>query len=150
VATSTVSAAGSRLLRQSTTPSRREKIEVNDTLLPSFACDCSQLSLAQSPEVQSRPIIVRSPARRSTMTMARSKARTECTAPGASIGLPIVMMPSTRSGRRTAMLRASSPPRLWPMIVTLRSRLITMDSMRRSSAEDACCVQPTFACMVER
>jgi hypothetical protein len=107
---------------------------VNPTPPASGAWACSQLSRAQSPDVQSSPIIEPSPARRSAMTRARSNASTGCTAPGASIGLPIVMIPSTRSGRRAAIPRASRPPRLCPMIVTLRSRRIVIASTRRSSA----------------
>ncbi len=71
-------------------------------------------------------------------------------APGASSGLPSVTMPPTRSGRRAASPRASRPPRLCPTIVTRRSRLVAIASMRRSSASVAARVQPTLACIVER
>jgi hypothetical protein len=35
-------------------------------------------------------------------------------------------------------------------MLTFRSRFTAIASMRRSKASDACWVQPTFACIVER
>ena len=81
-----------------------------------------------SPRSSSR----RSPARVSLLSSWASQASTRCTAPGASTGLPMLTMPSTRSGRRAARPRASMPPRLCPTIVTLRSRRVAIDSRRRS------------------
>jgi hypothetical protein len=150
VDTSTAAACGSRQLRQSMIPSRRENTDANETSAASGTRACSQLSRAQSPDVQSEPIIRPRPARCSRMTTARSNSSTGCAAPGARIGLPSVTMPSTRSGRRPARPRASSPPRLCPMTMTLRPRLSAMASTRRSRASDAAWVQPTFACMVDR
>lgn len=148
--TSTVRAWLSRQLRQSMIPSRREKTDVKSKPSGSGVRAWSQLSCAHSPDVQSSPIIPPSPALRSLTIRARSSSSSECAAPGASIGLPSVTMLSTRSGRRAAMPRASSPPRLWPTMLTLRSRLIAMVSMRRSRVSEAAWVHPTLACIVER
>ena len=72
-------------------------------------------------------------------------------APGASIGLPIVTMPETRSGRRTARPRASMPPRLCPTMLHPACRVgAAIDSSRASSWAAALSVQPTLAWMWER
>ena len=110
----------------------------------------SKLSRAHSPPKQSELIIPRKPARVSRASISASQASTLWMAPGASTGLPMLTMPSIRSGRREASPRASMPPRLWPTMVTLRSRRIAIVSMRRSRRSAASRVQPTFTWICER
>ena len=61
-----------------------------------------------APATQSSDIRPGTPARLSRTSTATLAERLTWWAPGASIGLPMVTMPDTRSGRRTARPRASS------------------------------------------
>ena len=93
----------------------------------------SKLARAQSPATHSSAIRPGTPARLSRTSASRLRANVAWWAPGASIGLPRVTMPETRSGRRTARPRAIMPPRLWPTIRTRRPRRATTDAIRDSS-----------------
>ena len=65
-------------------------------------------------------------------------------------GAPSVTIPATRSGRRTATALASTPPRLWPTIVTRRPVRSASASRRSSSRTHASSEHPTFARMPAR
>ena len=108
----------------------------------------SKLCRAQSPATQSSRHQARARRRGSAGPgRRRSASASAWWAPGASIGLPIVTMPGTRSGRRTASPRASMPPRLWPTICTRRPRRSDDRLEPASSWAAASSVQPTLAWM---
>ena len=110
----------------------------------------AKLSWAQCPATQSSAIRLRMPARLSRTSRSTLRASDMWWAPGASIGLPIVTIPATRSGRRAATPRASIPPRLCPTIRTREPRRWVISSSRSSSWAAAASVQPTLARMSAR
>ena len=67
-----------------------------------------------------------------------------------TVGAPSVTRPSTRSGRRTATTRASTPPRLWPTSVTRRPVRSASASTRCSRRRQYSSEQPTLARMPAR
>ena len=73
-----------------------------------------------------------------------------CTRSMPTVGAPSVTMPDTRSGRRAATTRASTPPRLWPMIATRWPVRAASASSRSSIRSHASCEQPTLARMPAR
>ncbi len=68
----------------------------------------------------------------------------------AMCGVPSVITPAIRSGRRTASTRANMPPRLWPIRRIGSSVSDTIISMRRSSARTAFSEQSMLARMPAR
>ena len=67
-----------------------------------------------------------------------------------TVGAPSVTMPDTRSGRRVATTRASTPPRLWPTSATLLPVRAASASSRSSIRSQASCEQPMLARMPAR
>ena len=123
---------------------------MNETPSGSGSRLSSKLCRAHSPATQSSDISPGTPARLSRTSISTLAVSATWWAPGASIGLPRVTMPETRSGRRTARPRASMPPRLCPTIWTRVPRRIAIDSSRVSSWAAALSVQPTLAWIEER
>src|SRR3954447_20256346 len=118
--TSTWRAAGSRQARQSTIPSLREYTATNSTSSGNGPVTCSRASAQHSPRPHSRVNRPGTPAvssRPSAVTCARTSG---WTAIWSTTGEPRQTIRSTRSGRRTARMRAIVPPRLWPVIVPPR------------------------------
>ena len=114
-------------------PSRRDQIEVKPTPGGTGRRLSSKLCRAQPPPTQSSDIRPGTPARLSRTSTSTLAVSVRWWAPGASIGLPSVTIPDTRSGRRTARPRASIPPRLCPTIRTRLPRRSAIDSSRASS-----------------